>query len=377
MQVNVLILTATIGHGHNAVAKSLENQFSKMNINCRVVDMYETVSPALKSIVSYGYLLSIQSVVHARTVGVKYYNAMEKLYKPSKNKGISSLPTKTIAKELKKEFDLFSPDVIICTQVYCAHALNLMKHRGLISCPVIGIITDFTVQAHWAGTKYIDYISVPTDKLSYQLKHKNISMDRIIATGIPINPSFAVTTDKSQAKKELGLDPNLPTLFVMGGSMGYGNMDKTIKSIDALPLSFQTVVVCGNNKSMFEKLSSIKTSKKLHVFGYCNKISLLMDASDVMITKPGGISTSEGLAKKLPMILVNAIPGMEDHNGEFLSNHGISILVSKNYSLREAVYSLLSDEQLRDQISKNMAIYSKPNSTRDLCEFAHGLCEKL
>ena len=122
---------------------------------------------------------------------------------------------------------------------------------------------------------------------------------------------------------------------------------------------------------------SIKTSKKLHVFGYCNKISLLMDASDVMITKPGGLSTSEGLAKKLPMILVNAIPGMEDHNGEFLSNHGISILVSKNYSLREAVYSLLSDEQLRDQISKNMAIYSKPNSTRDLCEFAHGLCEKL
>ncbi len=375
--MKVLILTATIGHGHNAVAKSLQKQFDQMEIPCKTMDMYETVSPALKSIVSYGYLLSIQSVVHARSIGVKYYNAMEKAYKPSKSNGLSVLPTKTIAKELKKEFDDFSPDIIICTQVYCAHALNLMKHLMWITCPVIGVITDFTVQAHWGGTTELDYIVVPTDKLKYQLEQKGIAMDRVISTGIPINPTFAETVDKQTARAALGLDPLLPTLFIMGGSMGYGNLDKTIKNLDGLDVDFQGIVVCGNNKSMYEKLSHIKTTKNFHIIGYCNVIPLLMDASDVMITKPGGISTSECLAKKLPMIPANAIPGMEDHNGEFLANHGIAIMTSKNYPMEEAVYSLLADPQLCAQLTHNMAPYSHPNATRDLCEFVRDLTEKL
>lgn len=367
--MKVLIITATIGQGHNAVANSLANGLRERNVPCEVLDMYRYFSPALQKIVQGGYLISIKSVVHARKIGEKYFEAMEKGYRPLNEHTFARIKNMPFAKDLKKFLDRYQPDIIVCTQVYCAHIIDIIKSKGWVNVPVIGIITDFTVQAHWQGNDYVDYIVTASEGLTGQLLAKKVPEERILPLGIPISPKFCEKADAAEARKLLCLDSEKKTLLIMGGSMGYGNIDKTILQLDSLPFDFQAMVVCGSNLRMRSKLQKLKTKKRFDIYGFSYNIPLMMDAADVVVTKPGGISLSECLAKGLPMVLANAIPGMEDRNIDFMVGNGLALAVSKELPITEAVSRLLQEEELTGRMRENMKGFAHPNSTKDLCSF--------
>lgn len=369
--MKVLIITATIGQGHNAVARSVANGLKERHVPCKILDMYRYFSPALQKIVQGGYLISIKSVaaIHARKIGEKYYDAMEKGYKPLNEHTFARIKNLPFARQLKKYLDEYQPDIIVCTQVYCVHIIDTIKSMGWTDVPVIGIDTDFTVQAHWQGNDYIDYIVTASEGLTGQLLVKQVPKERVLPFGIPISPKFSEKIEKHKARELLCLDPNKKTLLIMGGSMGYGRIDKTILDLDNLPFDFQAMVVCGSNLQMRSKLKKLETKKRFDIYGFSYNIPMMMDACDVMITKPGGISLSEGLAKGVPMILANAIPGMEDRNSSFMVGYGLALAVSKTYPLTHAVSELLTNDKMIEKMRENQKDFAHPDSTEVLCDF--------
>ncbi|MGI5895447.1 MAG: MGDG synthase family glycosyltransferase [Oscillospiraceae bacterium] len=369
--MKVLVITATIGQGHNAVARSIANGLSARGVDCEVLDMYRYFSPALQKIVQGGYLASIKSVsaMHVRKIGEKYYDMMEKGYRPLNEHAFARFKNLPFAKSLKKYLDEYQPDLIICTQVYCVHIMDIVKSKGWTDAVLMGVDTDFTVQAHWQGNDYLDYIVTASEGLTGQLLMKQVPKERVLPFGIPISPRFQERVDKREAREMLCLDPEKKTLLIMGGSMGYGSIDKTILQLDALPFDFQVMVVCGSNLRMRAKLKKLKTNKRFDIYGFSYDIPLMMDAADVMITKPGGISLSEGLAKNLPMVLDNAIPGMEDRNADFMVERGLALAVRKTYPIAQAVTDLLDNDERAAKMRENMKEHAHPDSTEKLCAF--------
>ena len=374
--MKILIISATIGQGHNAVAKSVAKELRSRGITCDVLDMYRYISPALQKIVQGGYLASIRSVQHTRVIGAKYYEGMEKNYKPLNEYPSARKNKVPFAKKIHKFIEEYEPDAIICTMVYCVHIVDTIKALGWKDVPLIGIDTDFTVQAHWQGNDYLDYMVVASEALAPYLKERQIPEQKVLPFGIPINPKFGFKVEKRLAKEMLCLDPDKKVILVMGGSMGYGNMDRTIYDLDDYSEDFQAMVVCGSNIQMHHRLRKHKFSHRFDVYGFSHDIPLMMDAADVVITKPGGISLSEALAKHVPMVLANAIPGMEDYNCDFMVRNGLALAETKIESACQATERLLYDNDLRARMERNMETFAHPDSTQKLCDFVVELTEK-
>jgi len=187
--------------------------------------------------------------------------------------------------------------------------------------------------------------------------------------GIPIKAKFSKSIDKYHARKQLGLDLHKLTILLMSGSMGYGHIDDSIEMLDKLDLDFQVIVVCGNNKRMYKKVKDLQTKKRFDIYGYVDNVDEMMDAADCIITKPGGITSSEALAKGLPMIMVNPIPGHEMRNAEFMLNNGLALFATKTFPLDEAVFSLFKHPERISFLRSTIELYERRDSTEKLCQF--------
>ena len=159
----------------------------------------------------------------------------------------------------------------------------------------------------------------------------------------------------------------------MSGSMGYGNMVQSMLRLDNMEDDFQLLCICGRNEKTFEKLSSMTFKKDVRIFGFVDDGDVMMDAADCLITKPGGLSTTESMTKGLPMILVNPIPGQEERNSEFFVNSGAAIRVTKHYPVDEAVYMLYHFPERLDSIKRAMADILPKNATAAITDLILGL----
>ena len=150
--------------------------------------------------------------------------------------------------------------------------------------------------------------------------------------------------------------------------MGYGKVEKAIQDMDSMDLDFQIISVCGNNKSLKRKIDQMETQKRIYNFGFVDNVDVIMDASDCIVTKPGGLTVSESLAKGIPMVLMNPIPGQEDRNVEFLLNNGLAVKISNTYPIDEAIYQLMNNDWRRSHLQAMAQKVGRPNATRDLGE---------
>ncbi|MBE6569371.1 MAG: glycosyltransferase [Ruminococcaceae bacterium] len=374
----VLILSVTAGEGHNATAKALAAEFERQGNAAFVLDTFQYVSPAAAKFLSEGYLLVTDKAKSAYKTG---YRLAEK--RRGKAKPVVHLVDMAFSDDIKKFIDTVGCDVVLFTHSFAGMILDYMKKKNMISIPTLGILTDFTFHPYWEDCTANDYVFVPSAALLLQGRRKGFRDEQIIETGIPINPRFSDTVPQNEARRQLGLDENTTTILIMGGSMGYGNMAETVQRIDSLYLdrNFQMIVVCGNNKDAKDDLDRLVSAgtlaHKTLVTGFVDYVSLLMDASDCIVTKPGGLTTSESLAKGLPMVIVNPIPGQEERNTEFLLNNGAACAVSKTCPLEDCLYQLLASPARLDAMKTCVKALAHPTSTEDVCRFTISLCEKL
>ncbi len=358
--MKVLILTVTTGQGHNQAAKTLKSYLEKnQGVQAEILDAFEYINQGLKEIVSRGYLMSAKRL--PKIYG-KAYRMAEK--RDSENGYIMRATSSIMAKKLIKFVEEYDADVIVCTHVFAAMLITDIKRRFKRRIKTIGIVTDFTIHPYWEETD-LDYYVTANEFLTNQALKKGIDKNRVLPIGIPIDPQFANSLDKIRARELLGLE-DMHTVLVMSGSMGYGKMARMIKQLDSSNLKFQIISVCGNNQRLKKQIDKMKKTHKIYNYGFTDKVSMMMDAADCIVTKPGGITSSEALAKGLPMIIANPIPGQEDRNVEFLMNNGAALKVSSTFPVDEAIYHIFTNPTRLSQLQTITKMLGKPLATLDI-----------
>lgn len=358
--LKVLILTVCTGQGHNQVAASIMNRLrEEENISCKIVDVFNYISPILGKSLSEGYLLATK---YAPTKYGFMYSKAERV--PDTGSSLYSILDRLVSRKLNHLFSYEDPDIIICTHVFAAKLLGRFG-RQLSGITKIGVVTDYTLHPFWEQT-ILDYIIVPSDNVVEEAIKKGISRDKLLPLGMPVNEKFSYKLDKETARNLLGVK-NKSTILVMSGSMGFGSIDEVIMNLDGINLDFQILCICGNNLEMKEKIEGLKTGKKVYSYGFVNNVEVFMDASDCIITKPGGITVSECLVKNLPMILVNPIPGQEERNAEYLSGAGAAIAINEEISIEQALESFLNSPEVKTKMLENIRNIAKPNAVENIC----------
>ena len=380
--MNFLILSVTAGEGHNSTAKAIRADLEKNGAAAEILDTFAYISPELAKIIADGYLFVTEKAQGAYRIG---YRLAETRRVNEKLDGMQ-MASKALSKELVDAIRADDYDAVVFTHPFSGMLLGTMKKRGLIEERTVGILTDFTFHPFWEDCTANDYVVVPDRLLLPQARAKGFRDEQILPFGIPINPKFRDGAgqdpeERAQARRaarvKLGLDPGKMTMLIMGGSMGYGNMADLAERIDGISAErdFQMIAVAGRNEAMKKSLDELsrRSRHRMMVTGFVDYVSTLMDAADCIITKPGGLTTLESLAKNLPMIIVNPIPGQEERNTEFLLNNGCAMAASKTVPIEECMYQLLVSDVRLEAMRSCIRAVAKPDSAGELSRFLTNL----
>lgn len=371
--MRVLLLSVTAGFGHHATAKAVSDMLIAKGAEVHTLDVYAYISHLIKATIDKGYLFSskhMQALYRliyqlAENGGASYFNA-----NPSIINVVNALGASKFAKVLSG----YAPDVIICTHVFAAQMVDeLKKRKKLNDILTIGIVTDYTLHPYWEDVPRIQYIVTASDLLTYRCVQRGIPEERVLPFGIPVHPKFNQPLPREKAAAQLGIAPDQPTVLLMGGSMGYADNVKNLEKLTAIGLPLQCLIVCGNNKKQFMRTQYFASRYEgdcvIRPYGFVNNVEVMMSASDCIISKPGGLTVSEALAKRLPMLLVDPVPGHEERNVDFLVNNGMAALITKHFPLDEAVYQLFHNPMRLQCIRQTMETISRPDATERLADF--------
>lgn len=369
--MRVLILSVTAGYGHNNSAYALSAELESRGASVIVEDFYKQVSYLVYGFVDKGYQFSVR---HMRRPYKTAYASLERYERARKIFGAIN-GNKLFLNRYAKYLEEHKPDVIIATHVFAAVMLNTLKKNGVLTTPVLGINTDYCIQPFWEETHDIEYIITGSELLNYIAIKKGIPEKLLLPLGLPIRSIFQNTVPKAEAREQLGLDPEMQTVLVMSGSMGYGDMQSAIQEIDQMQIPTQMICICGRNEKLKQQLEELSLRSTCLITGFVENVSLYMDAADCIITKPGGLTVTEVLSKRLPMILVDPIPGHEERNAEFFVNNGAAMQVSEHFSVAEAVYYMFSQPQRLQLMQESLSLLSHPRATEDICDFIENLVQ--
>jgi processive 1,2-diacylglycerol beta-glucosyltransferase len=374
--MRILILSATTGGGHNAAADSIEAEFlrrqaSGEDIEVFKEDFYQYINKFFYDVMDKGYLFITR---YFPGLFGKSYDTLESAENLRKA-AFALSGSDFFAERFAHYFRGDMPDVILTTHVFCTLTLNDLKSRGLIRCPVIGIVTDYCIHPYWEDCDFMDYLVIADNLFVETAAARGIPKRKLLPFGIPAHMNFLRRTNKRDARLALGLNPDLSTVLVMGGSMGYGNITEICESILSLDRDFQLAAICGRNEKTFKDLLRIPNAN-LFPLGYVNNVDLYMDAADCVITKPGGLTCTELLVKNLPAILTNPIPGPETRNLRFMCASGCAIQSDKDFGIPEALSVLFDTPGRYEETVAALKRTAKPDCAEKLVDFAIDIAAK-
>jgi processive 1,2-diacylglycerol beta-glucosyltransferase len=256
-----------------------------------------------------------------------------------------------------------NPDAIICTQAAPCQVVAAYKKEKGNGLPLAAVITDYLVHPYWLHDN-VDLYIVPTEETKETLIERGIPGRKIKEIGIPIDPKFMSSYDKVRRKLELGLPAEVTTLLITGGSRGMIPVEKILRLLSEVNAPFQAIIVAGRNRKRW--LRAKKMERKLafttKVLSYTESMDSLMDASDLIITKPGGLTCAEALAKGLPLIIVRPISGHEERNGRYLIDQGAALGIEHLKDLPEVMEDLLLSPLKIEEMSRKARVLSRPKA---------------
>lgn len=368
----IMISYASYGGGHLSAAKNLKEYIEKNYPNTEVFlfDCMKYINRVIDKVCGSTYSKITTNIPWFWEK--IYYNTQEPIFER-----IMSLSNKVLSYKLGRLLKDLKPDLIISTHFFVGHMCTILKKKGKLDAKLATVITDYGEDPYneWiCNYEYIDYIFVAHKKIKETLIEKGIPFNKIFATGIPISDKFLEKYDKNKTFKELNLNPNKKTiLFFGGGELGLGK-SKTIDIFECLIKNFenvQVITISGKNESLkinFEKLvDKYNLNNDVRILGFTDKVAEFMSISDLAITKPGGLTSTEALVSKLPLIVINPIPGQEEENAIFLENNGAAIWLKKNDDINMILKSLLNNDDTLSAMKDCIEKIAKPNSTRDIC----------
>lgn len=382
MSKKVLIMSASTGGGHNRAARAIKEELESrtidnMSIECEIVDSLKLVNNTMDKVISRGYE---KSALYTPKAYGSVYRFSETTI-ASKNEFKTNPLTSLMARKFKHLLNESTPDLIIGTHPFPMIALSTLKKNNNIHSlsrsesfykstkvdipPMISVLTDYTTHSTWIQNE-IDYYIVGHEYVKELLVYEGVDSEKVKAFGIPVEKSFLSHRDRETVLTELDLSPEKLTVLLMGGSFGAGNIKETLEDLIAIDRDFQILVITGRNEHLKDKLSKMLDStihnKNICLLGYTNKMNDILASIDVLISKPGGLTTTEALLNDVPMIVPYFIPGQEEENLDFLTNCGAALRTTKKYSLPVLLKVLIDDPSRLDNLRKNIKSIRKFDS---------------
>lgn len=367
----ILIFYSSYGGGHFSAAKSIENHIKSHypNMEIKLVDCIEYINKHLNKLLAESY----------NEAAKKAPLAWKTAYHLS-NDGLTSKAVTTSNKlfsiKLNKLLQDFQPDLIISTHPFGTQMCGVLKKKGKINCKLATILTDFHIHGQWlVFNEYCDYFFVSNNQMKNDMIELGVLEQKIYVLGIPVSEKFKDNFNKEKICEEFDLNTNEQiVLFFAGGEFGLGNKTTVmvLKALIRLFSKLQVVAISGKNPKMKAKLETLvkntDSDERIKILEYTNKVPELMSISSFVITKPGGLTSTESLTAHLPMIIINPIPGQEEENAQFLVEKGVAIWIKKHDNIARTLKELYRDPQKLPLMKQNTFSLAKPNSTADICK---------
>lgn len=352
--------------GHFQAAKAIEKALLKVDDKAKIkmINAFDYTNPILGRIITKTYLHVIRNRPEIWANVYDNPGVLEKI-----RKAREFLHTYN-RRKIKTLIEDFAPDTIYCTQAFpCGMVADYKKTFGK-SITLVAVLTDHAPHSYWIFDE-VDIFVTPSRETARILEEKGVPPRKIRVYGIPVNPVFGEKLDKESIRSEYGISPDRRTILIMGGSQGLGAVENAVRSIlGDRTHNYQIMVVTGINKKLYNRLQRMVpgTNSSIKLFSYVEHIDKLMAISDIIITKAGGITTAEALAKGLPILVVNPIPGQERMNTDHLVSEGAAIEAKDHRDIYRVITDIFESKDTLARMRDNSKRLAMPDSALKIAE---------
>jgi processive 1,2-diacylglycerol beta-glucosyltransferase len=368
----IVIFSVSAGSGHVRAAQAIQAAAGLWfpSVDVVHVDLMELVPKLFRTIYTDTYIKMIEQhpalwgYLYDRTDREKIDSSLSRL-----RRTIETLNTR----KLKKVLHDLAPDHVICTHFLPAQLLSRRISKGKFLKPVWVQVTDFDMHTLWIHKGMSGYFAAH-DELAWRMTERGIPAEHVHVTGIPIMPAFSDRLSRKECSHELGLDPAQKTLLMMSGGAGLGDSFNLAEHLLNMNGEFQLVAMAGRNEKQFKKLKTLaaRYPGRLYPIGFINTVERVMAASDLAITKPGGLTSSECLAMGLPMIILSPVPGQEERNADFLLEQGVALKACDVNAVAWRVNLLLNEPERLEIMREKARLIGRPDSARKVLDCVLG-----
>jgi processive 1,2-diacylglycerol beta-glucosyltransferase len=367
----LLILSASAGAGHVRAAQAIERACAESPDSWEVahIDILEYTNPLFRTVYSKMYLDMVNKM--PEVLGWLY----DQFDKPWKSRSRKLAFDKLNVRPFVKLLESHAPDLVVCTHSLPAEIISWLKARKKkkLDTHQAIVITDFDLHALWLCDHYEHYfVALPETRV--HLEELGVPSEKITVSGIPIDPAFAEPLDQAQARRKLGLAPDRSTILISAGGFGVGRVETLISLLLRLQHEAQVIAICGRNVELKDELDRMALRQSHHprvylkVVGYTTAMHEYMAASDLIVGKPGGLTTSEALASGLVFVVVNPIPGQEERNSDHLLENGVAIRCNNLPTLTYKIDRLLDDPAHLAAMKTRARAMARPRAAFEVVE---------
>lgn len=367
--MKILLIYASSGAGHKkacqAIFQALKEHPLALRLELNIIDALDYSPKFFK----YSYPCTYEfAVTYLPSLWGFFYYFFNNKIVYSFIKHLRRLLNHLNSKPLVKFILQANPDIVVFTHFFASEVVANLKKEERFKGKLVTVVTDFPLHSFWVS-KYSDQYLVASPETKEQLMGWGIEENIIKIVGIPISPKFSQELNRQEILHKLNLKENLFTILVGSGGFGAGPVEKIVKSLDKLNQPLQVLVVCGTSHKLYKKMQNFKPQQIfLRSYGFVENMPELMDVSQVMITKSGGLTCSEALAKKLPLIIISPIPGQERGNCRILVKYGAATEAKTVKSVGIRIQEFIKSPNLLNIFRENAARLAKPNSAREITE---------
>ncbi|AOZ92112.1 MGDG synthase family glycosyltransferase [Paenibacillus crassostreae] len=363
----VLLLSEGFGAGHTQAAYALSSSLRKLSpdVNTKVMELGSFLNPRVAPLIITAYKKTITS--QPRLIGMMYRHQ----YKKSLNRFTMLALHRIFYTHTQNILNQLRPDIIVCTHPIPSAVISRLKRLG-VNIPLCTVITDYDAHGTWISSE-VDRFLVSTPEVRNKLLNRDVPSTKIQVTGIPVHPNFWERPSKEMIREKFHLN-NLPTVLVMSGGWGIINDEVINDYLVQWSNHIQIIFCLGNNEKSLQKMESNPqfNHPNIHLFGFVREIDQLMEISDVLVTKPGGMTCSEGLSKGIPMLFHLPIPGQEEENCQYFTAQGLGETISSVAVMESWIHKLIHEypeiSKRRQENLETIAKYYPMQSAQSIIE---------
>ncbi|MFH1853838.1 MAG: glycosyltransferase [Candidatus Omnitrophota bacterium] len=373
--MKILIAHAYAGIGHKKAAEAVHNALSGLSgIDVQTVDTLDYTNAFFKFSYPRVYLFLINKapLLWACLYYLSDFRPVDFFCAPLRRFFHNTEARRFVEFVLEEK-----PDVVLCTHFMPAEIISGLKKKDIFKGKLVTLVTDFLPHSFWMALGS-DYFIAAIERTKKELMRRGINAEKIKVMGIPCDPVFSISKGRSEMIKKLGIKEGLFNLLIMGGGFGTGPVKETVYALsleeEKIKKAIQVIVICGKNEKLYEELNSYRGAlgMQLSAFGYMNNVDEFMETSDCIITKSGGLTISEALSKKLPMIIIQPIPGQETRNCRVLTGYGTAVRANNVKQVLANVRDFINYPERIIGMKTRSSLLSYPGSAKDIANFISG-----